>query len=90
MTLSVRVGTVFFPPPVFLCCATGMPGACNYDLLILAGNFPHRTFVLKAASLLDSPEWQRQKWLGKVIKRKRVAADGFLVELDGNCKGGRR
>lgn len=38
---------------------------------------------MKAASLLDSPEWQRQKWLRKVIKRKRK--HGFVAELDGNC-----
>ncbi len=36
MALSVRKGIVFFLS-WFFCCATGMPGGCNYDLLYKLG-----------------------------------------------------
>lgn len=35
--MSVRKGNSIFSPLVFLSCATGMPGGCNYDLLYELG-----------------------------------------------------
>lgn len=55
MKLSVsEVGVLFFPPPDCVCCAAGMPGACNYDPLIRVGNFPQE------ASVAFGLAWQRK------------------------------